>query len=276
MIELPEAIVISNQLNKAVKGKKIKNVIVGMSPHKFLWFTGNPELYNEMLQDKTIEKAVNLSGRIEIIIEDMLFNIQDGVNLRYYEDEEKRPKKHQLLIEFYDKTFLVATVSMYGGIGCFGKNEDIDNFYYNSAKNALSPLSEKFDFDYFKKTLFDEKSLKMSAKAFLATGQRIPGLGNGVLQDILLNAKIHPKRKMNTLSENEIKKLFQSLKTTLDEMVLNGGRDIERDLYGNSGNYITKLSKNNVAGICPDCGGNVRKENYLGGSIYYCEKCQKI
>lgn|GEM_PF-2077218 len=30
-------------------------------------------------------------------------------------------------------------------------------------------------------------------KAFLATEQRIPGLGNGVLQDILWTARIHPK-----------------------------------------------------------------------------------
>jgi formamidopyrimidine-DNA glycosylase len=43
----------------------------------------------------------------------------------------------------------------------------------------------------------------LSAKAFLATEQRIPGLGNGVLQDILFTAGIHPKRKMAAISEEE-------------------------------------------------------------------------
>ena len=115
----------------------------------------------------------------------------------------------------------------------------------------------------------------MSAKAFLATQQRIPGLGNGVLQDILLNAKIHPKKKINTLSEEQRKELFDSLKSTLAEMTDAGGRDTEKDLFGNPGGYRTKLGKNNKLLICPNCGGGVKKEAYMGGSIYFCEQCQE-
>jgi len=57
-------------------------------------------------------------------------------------------------------------------------------------------------------------------------------------------------------------------------MVLGGGRDTESDLFGHWGGYKTKLSKANKAMVCPVCGGAVRKENYMGGSIYYCENCQ--
>ena len=73
---------------------------------------------------------------------------------------------------------------------------------------------------------------KLSAKAFLATEQRIPGLGNGVLQDILWYANIHPKRKISTLSAEQKHKLFRSVKTILAEMTELGGRDTERDLFG--------------------------------------------
>jgi formamidopyrimidine-DNA glycosylase len=163
---------------------------------------------------------------------------------------------------------------MYGGFWAFPEGDMDDNIYYQAAKDAVPPLSDIFDYEYFL-TLFDEKSVKMNAKAFLATEQRIPGLGNGVLHDILLNARIHPKKKMNTISDVSRREIFDSIKNTLAAMVAGGGRDTERDLFGNQGGYKTKLSKNNSLLICPNCGGAVKKENYMGGSIYFCDVCQE-
>jgi len=185
-----------------------------------------------------------------------------------------RPAKHQLLVVFDDDSALTATVAMYGMLFAYPPHAMDDEFYYKAAKEAVPPLSAEFDYPYFQ-SLFDEKGRKMSAKAFLATEQRIPGLGNGVLQDILLNAKIHPKKKMNTLSEEQRQELFDSLKSTLAEMTDAGGRDTERDLFGAPGGYQTKLGKNNKLLICPNCGGAVKKESYMGGSIYSCEQCQE-
>jgi formamidopyrimidine-DNA glycosylase len=54
-----------------------------------------------------------------------------------------------------------------------------------------------------KRLLSPDAVQKLSLKAALATEQRIPGLGNGSLQDILWQAHLHPKRKTNTLSDEE-------------------------------------------------------------------------
>ncbi|MDF2870055.1 MAG: Formamidopyrimidine-DNA glycolase, binding, partial [Anaerocolumna sp.] len=54
-----------------------------------------------------------------------------------------------------------------------------------------------------------------------------------------------------------------------------GGRDTEKDLYGNPGGYITYMSKNTYGEPCTKCGYQIRKENFLGGTVYYCEHCQK-
>jgi formamidopyrimidine-DNA glycosylase len=116
----------------------------------------------------------------------------------------------------------------------------------------------------------------LSLKAFLATEQRIPGLGNGVLQDILFNAKMHPKKKAGVLSTNDQQVLFDSIKNTLSEMMAKGGRDTENDLLGKPGAYKTKLSKNTAGQPCPVCRTLIKKEAYLGGSIYYCARCQRI
>ena len=275
MLEIPEAIVISRQLSQTVKGKRIKKVITAASPHKFAWYFGEPAEYDALLCGRTIEDAFALAGRVEISAEDATLHFGDGVNLRYYEPGEKRPPKHQLLVEFDDSSALLATVAMYGMLMAYPSDTNMeDDLYYKAAEKAVSPITDEFDYDYFL-ALFDEKGIKMSAKAFLATQQRIPGLGNGVLQDILLNAKIHPKKKISTLSEERRKELFTALKSTLAEMTDAGGRDTEKDLFGNFGGYRTKLGKNNKLLICPDCGGAVKKEAYLGGSIYFCKQCQE-
>ena len=49
-------------------------------------------------------------------------------------------------------------------------------------------------------------------------------------------------------------------------MDANGGRDTERDLI---------LSKNTSGKPCSTCGDIIKKEAYLGGSIYYCPTCQR-
>ncbi|MCD7914361.1 MAG: hypothetical protein LUG96_03240 [Tannerellaceae bacterium] len=40
------------------------------------------------------------------------------------------------------------------------------------------------------------------------------------------------------------------------------------------GNYILHLSKDTAGSFCLRCEEMIRKENYLGGSIYYCPGCQ--
>jgi formamidopyrimidine-DNA glycosylase len=110
----------------------------------------------------------------------------------------------------------------------------------------------------------------------LATEQRIPGMGNGVLQDILFNAKMHPKKKVNTLARTEKEALFDSIKDTISAIAAQGGRDTELDLFGCPGGYKTILCKNTVNKPCPICGTGIKKEAYMGGSIYYCEKCQRL
>ena len=211
MIELPEAITLAKQINRSIIGKQIINVIAKHSEHKFTWYFGNPEKYQEQLFDKKIENANGFGSFVEISANNMRILYNAGVNLRLINDKNLLPNKHQLLIEFSDKTSLCASIRMYGGVGCFIENE-LDNEYYKIAKEKPSPLSNEFDKHYFNNLISNDDVQKLSVKAFLATEQRIPGLGNGVLQDILYNAKIHPKQKVLSLAEKQHSNLFNSIK----------------------------------------------------------------
>jgi formamidopyrimidine-DNA glycosylase len=275
MIELPEAVNLAKQLNSTISGKKIARVIAGFSPHKFAWYHGDPKDYEARLRGKTNDAAVTRGGMVEIHADGVVLLFSDGIILRFHTRDEKRPPKHQLLITFMDGTAISASVQMYGGLWCF-KEGEFRNRYYDVAKSKPSPLLDKFDDTYFNEFISSLEVQKLSAKAFLATEQRIPGLGNGVLQDILYNAKIHPKRKVSTLNNSERQSLFHSVKTTLKEMTEQGGRDTEKDLFSKPGGYRTKVSQNTIGKPCPICGGMIIKEPYMGGSIYFCDRCQKL
>jgi len=136
-------------------------------------------------------------------------------------------------------------------------------------------LDDRFDLDYFHR-MINTTGKNLSVKALLATEQRIPGLGNGVLQDILYNAGINPRSKVATLSDQTIKGLFSSIKETLSEMISYGGRNTEKDIFGRNGGYRCKMSKNSYYELCPNCGSRIMKEAYMGGSVYYCPACQNI
>jgi formamidopyrimidine-DNA glycosylase len=163
---------------------------------------------------------------------------------------------------------------MYGGLWACPEDRN-DNKYYLIAKAKPSPLTEGFDEAYFH-SLFDADTAKLSLKALLATEQRIPGLGNGVLQDILFNAGMHPKKKAGSMSPADRRLLFDAVKTTLAAMLAGGGRDTENDIFGKPGGYRTKLSRLTAGQPCPVCGGPITKEAYLGGSVYYCAGCQNM
>lgn len=276
MIEIPEALTIANQINNTIKGKKIINVIADHTPHKFAWYHKNPQLYRKLLIGKIIDEAAAYAGMVEIKTSATTILISEGVSLIYHKENQEIPKKHQLLLKLEDSSIVTASVQMYGGLWCFNDESEFENPNYKIAKEKPSPLSDDFNEIFFNELIYSEDVQKLSAKAFLATEQRIPGLGNGVLQDILWTAKIHPRRKINSLRDKEKETLYSSIKTVLSNMEKCGGRDTENDFLGNKGSYKTIMSKNNVGNLCPKCRNIIKKEAYLGGSIYYCEGCQVI
>lgn len=272
MIELPEALTYGQQLKEHVTGKVVVQVQPPSSPHKFCWFNGDPDHYGEMMAGKAVTGARAFGIYAELELEDgvrLAFN--DGVAVRLLQPGTAVPGKYQLLVRFGDGSALVFTVSMYGGIICH--RGDYDNEYYERSLSGCSPLSGSFTWEYFDR-LFKRMKPSSSVKAFLATEQRIPGLGNGVLQDILFQAGVNPRRRMESLSRAEVRRLYDSVIQVLGDMTAGGGRDTEKDLLGNAGGYRTLLSKNTLAAGCPHCHGPLVKEVYMGGAVYYCPVCQ--
>lgn len=275
MIEIPESQTLARELNEAAAGHRITSVIANASPHSFAWFSFDPAEYPALLEGRTITGAESFGGLVKINMDDKsALWIGDGTAPRLFSREKKRPAKHQLLLELEDGSAVIFSVRMYGSLYLHLPGQDSAPSYHKQAMEKPSPLSEAFDEQYFG-TLFEGLKPNLSVKALLATEQRIPGLGNGVLQDILFRAKIHPKTPALALTDTQRGELFAAVKECLKVMTEKGGRNTEKDLFDRPGGYQTILCSKTLPYPCPVCGSGIVKESYLGGSIYFCPHCQE-
>ena len=103
MIELPEAMVLSKQLNESIRGKRIMNVIAAHSPHKFAWYHGDPQKYHDLLADKVIGIADGFGSMVEIKAEDAIILFGEGVGIRFHREDEKSLRNTSFLSS--SKTF---------------------------------------------------------------------------------------------------------------------------------------------------------------------------
>ncbi|MBO5352472.1 MAG: endonuclease VIII [Lachnospiraceae bacterium] len=273
MLELPESYTIANQINEHLKGKIISYIELLHTPHRFAWVKCGQDGFEELLEGQTIEAARHQGGILEIDTKDSMLLLSDGSYPKYYEDKKKFPKNHQLAVYFDDDTAMFVSIQMYGFLMVFPKGQ-CEEGYYISSSTKPDPLTEEFSYEYFK-SLYPANGKKLSAKAFLATEQRIPGLGNGVLQDILWDAGIDPRFDMANATEEDVRTLYTSVRKILREMCDGGGRNTEKTLFGEKGGYVTQLSKNSLHEPCMRCGYEIHKAAYMGGTVYFCEHCQK-
>lgn len=270
MIELPEAIVLSSQCNQVFQGKRIENVVVNAKPHKFAWLIEDGENYHRLLKDKVFSFSTHYAGYVCLYFEDVQVIFHDGVNLRYH-DMKVDSDQHQLRINFSDESCLIASVAMYGGL-YVTKKDVVPTSYMQTSIDSIDCLSSDFSYEYF----LSKANEKLSLKAFLATEQRFPGIGNGVIQDVLFKAGLHPKMKIKDCSESQLRRLYEKLVSLVREMAALGGRNNERDLFGIPGGYEVLMTNSQIKNPCRNCTGRIIKESYMGGSIYYCPNCQPM
>ncbi len=276
MFEISECVVLAKQINESLQGKTITGGDLGNSPHKFVWYNRSPDEFDKLIRGKSVGRA-RVKGRWLLIPLEPGFTLvlgECGGKIIYHSAGSKFPKKYHLSITFADDSFLTATTQMWGAMELYEAGEELNREYIKDMKPT--PLDKEFTFNYFTE-LIDEliADKKRSAKSLLTQDQIIPGLGNAIAQDILFLARLHPRHSIADLSSDQRKNLFNSIISTVDEIIGRGGRYDEFDLYNQKGGYIRLMDKNAVKRPCPGCGGEVQKIQYLGGSCYLCPNCQK-
>ena len=277
MIEFPEAATLARQMGQELTGSRIIHCQRGNSPHKFAFYSYDPEKYAQIMTGAVLGPSQVDGGHILIQVgrEHTLVLGGGGEKVLLHENASTLPKKHQLLLTFENGRSLTVTVQGWGAVLLFDPDELAAHPYV--AKPKVPPLSDGFTLNYFQ-GLFNclAPEEKRSAKYFIISDPQIHGIGNGYLQDILFRARIHPRRRAVQISPQEQHRLYESIRSTLNTAVDLNGRDTESDLYGSPGRYTALMDRRTNATPCTECSTPIEKASYLGGSVYFCPSCQGL
>ena len=276
MFELPETITLARQINESIAGKRIRCGSLGNSPHKFVWYNRTPDEFASLVEGKCVGRAQARGKWLFVPLESgyLLLLGEMGGRLLYHTPGAPLPAKYHLMLNFEDGAALTAFTVMWGAMELFAAGEEAERQYVKGMR--VTPVDEAFSPAYFE-GLIDEllAGPKRSVKALLTQEQLIPGLGNSIAQDIMFNARLHPKQPLAALSPDQRRALYEAICTTVAAAIAGGGRNDEVDLYGNPGGYVRIMDSKSAGMPCPGCGSRIEKMQYLGGACYFCPSCQK-
>ncbi len=115
-------------------------------------------------------------------------------------------------------------------------------------------------------------------KAVLLDQTFLAGIGNIYADEACFVAKIDPRRRMESLSEPDLKRLHIAIIQTLEKGVANMGTSFSdfADLFGKPGQNQRSLFVYGRAGKkCVTCGSTLQKTTIGQRTTVWCSKCQK-
>lgn len=131
------------------------------------------------------------------------------------------------------------------------------------------PLDLSFDAAALGRVL--KQQGRTALKAALVDQERIAGIGNLYADEILLIAGLHPLRRADSLTEEELTRLHDALRQVLTEAVAAGGEENYVGLDGVPGRYRPLIHRKPTCGRC----GSPTVELRIGGRVTtVCPACQ--
>jgi formamidopyrimidine-DNA glycosylase len=277
-IELPEAKILAEQMNRELQSKIIKSY--RLRDHERLQKIGmlNKDTRTfDQLVGRRIESVTSRGNVIHIMLNNgmnLILGLEYGGKIFFYTIEKAVPKKYHLRIDFSDGTVLTVRLTSMGVIQALKEDDLKTSYVYRRDFNleSISPINEAFTLERFSSLL--KSNNKMLKSILVGKDAILVGLSNSAFQDILYRAKLHPKRKASELKADKIQALYDSIRFMLQERIRLGGKDQFYDLHGNQGGYTPAMGPNMKQKDCSICGIQVGKLSLGGGQVYFCSKCQ--
>ena len=195
----------------------------------------------------------------------------------YYDINEDKDKKHDRIIFNLsnNQKLIYNDVRKFGFIKFIQRASLEQNAHLKDL--GPEPMSAKFNIGYFKDyTTGKERNIKN----ILMDQKFISGLGNIYVNEILFLSKIKPNRKINRLTNNEIKTITKIIKKVLKKAIFFGGSSIKNfsDSLGQKGMFQQHFNVYGKKGSKCDissCKGIINKIVISNRASFFCPICQK-
>jgi formamidopyrimidine-DNA glycosylase len=278
MPELPEVEVVRRDLEREVVGKKIKTVeVAGM---RTIRRYRQRKPFVGALEGRKIT-AVERRGKYLILKLDdgnaLVVHLgMSGQLLRAKSAREATPKHTHVTIVFTQggqlrfvdpRTFGEMFVAPFDGI-----EQEVDEL----AHLGIDPLETAMSWDYFGE-LVARRHAKL--KPALMDQKFLAGIGNIYSDEILFTAGLRWDRMSDSLSPEEVRRLYRSVIETLQDAVKYRGSSLADeqyvDLFGNKGEYQLHHKVYAREGDpCRRCRQPIVREKAGGRSTFFCAACQ--
>lgn len=142
-------------------------------------------------------------------------------------------------------------------------------------KVGPEPLEADFTAEQFAACF--ARRAKTSIKAALLDQSVVAGVGNIYADESLWGAKIHPKRLVNTITEDEFQLLYTELRAVMNMAIKKGGSTNKNyvNAEGKRGSYMDFARVFRREGLpCPRCGTEIIKFKAAGRGTHICPQCQ--
>ena len=142
-------------------------------------------------------------------------------------------------------------------------------------KVGPEPLEDSFTAEDFMNRLSRRK--KTSIKAALLDQSVVAGIGNIYADEALWGAKVHPLRRVETLTEQEMTALYEEARAVMKLSIEKGGSSNRNyvKIDGQRGSYMDFARVFRKEGTpCPRCGTTIIKTKVAGRGTHLCPQCQ--
>ncbi len=287
MPELPEVEVVRRSLNKKIKQKKVKKVIIRNRNLRFKI----PLNFSRFLAKKKIVKVDRFSKYLIFNLSDKSFFLlhlgMSGTihlvnldkknlitNTSFY-SSPTLPKKHNHVEIIFKNLKIIYNDPRRFGFFQIIKNSSILRERFINL--GPEPFNIKFNKEYLI-SFFLKKNKNI--KSFLLDQNFVSGIGNIYANEILYLSKINPKKKASLLKKKDCKKIVINSKKILSIAIKKGGSTIKdfKNLSGKKGNFQKNFNVYEREGLkCKrfNCRGKIKKILISNRSTFFCNICQK-
>jgi formamidopyrimidine-DNA glycosylase len=266
MPELPEVETIKQELEKAVLGKKITEIIVN-NPKVIK--QPEPGEFAKLLKNTTVKHILR---KAKLLILELSSGKSLAVHLRMTGQlvYPGNGKTSRVSFKFSDGKFLD-----YNDRRMLGELRLVDDWHSLKFIKELGPEPFEISPEKFSQ-LLDKKKTKI--KPLLMDQKFISGVGNLYAAEALFRASIHPERNALSLSAKERGNLLKEIKQTLNESILHKGSSIDQyvQVSGERGGYVKYHKVYGREGKpCLACKTSIKRIAQGGRGTYFCPNCQK-
>jgi len=275
--ELPEVETIRHDLDREVTGRRIKSVeVTGTRSVR----RGTKKGFMTRLEGAKIT-GVKRRGKYLVLVLDtkewLVIHLRMSGQLLLAAPKDPKPKHTHVVISFHQQGGELRFVDPRTFGELFVVHPDqLAEEAPELLQLGFDPIDDPISWIKFGHLLL---ARRMPLKTFLTDQGVVAGIGNIYADEILHAAGLRYDRASNSLSPQEMRRLYRSMVEVLSEAIKARGSSLADDqyvdLHGRTGTYQAHHQVYARDGQpCARCRATVERAKWQGRSTFYCPQCQ--